>query len=452
MRKIVHAVFMNAALLLAACGGGESPAPAPTPTPGPTIASFTADASVYYVGEQARLTVVFSNGTGRLQPDDIPVTSGQTITTEALTVPIQYRLVVSDGTTSVSRTLDLQVRYRDRVRAVAMPFARGEHRAVKLGDGRVLVIGGEDDGHVFPYEVPAFDPATETFVPFAQLSSGRVAHMAIPLYSGEVLVAGGIIAQTGTPRAETIHPTTGVVTATANSPARHRSWAAATLTMDGQALICGGLVGAVRDDTVEIYDPETRRFSLLPGKLQVARLQHTVVRIDANRFLVYGGNTADLQPAPPEIYDMVSGNSTVLPLPESTARGNHAAITLQDGGILIIGGEDQDQQPLSEVLRFDPATSTFSRYATLALARSGPAVNRLVDGRVIIAGGIAGMASSDSTDTIELLTDRAQRQDGPRMGVARREHTITRLDSGKLLIIGGLRPDGWPLASAEIYE
>lgn len=450
MRIIARTAFMAAAALLAACGGGESPAPAPPA--GPTIASFTADAPLYYMGEQARLTAVFSNGTGRLQPDDIPVTSGQAIATEALTSPIQYRLVVSDGTTSVSRTLDLQVRYRDRVRAIAMPFARGEHRAVKIAGGRVLVIGGEDDGNVFPRQVPAFDPATETFAPFAELSSGRVGHTAIQLYTGEVLVTGGIIALTGAPGAETIHPTTGVVTATANPPARNRVWAAATLTMDGQAFICGGLVGVARDDTVETYDPQTRSFSLLPGRLQVGRMQHRVVRIDTRRFLVYGGHTADMQPAPPEIYDMASGTSTVLPLPESTVRANHAAITLENGGILIIGGEDHDQQPVSEVLRFDPATSTFSHYATLALGRSGPAINRLLDGRVIITGGITGMASSSSTDSIELLTDTAQRQDGPRMGVARREHTITRLDNGKLLIIGGLQPNGWPLASAEIYE
>lgn len=41
---------------------------------------------------------------------------------------------------------------------------------------------------------------------------------------------------------------------------------------------------------------------------------------------------------------------------------------------------------------------------------------------------------------------------GPGMGVQQRVHTVTRLDSGKLLIVGGLGANLWPLASAEIYE
>ena len=133
-------------------------------------------------------------------------------------------------------------------------------------------------------------------------------------------------------------------------------------------------------------------------------------------------------------------------------RANHEAITLQDGGILIIGGEDYDQMPLASVWRFDPASSTFSLYATLANGRSATAVNRLLDGRVFIAGGVTGLRSSEVTEMTEMLTDTAQRRDGPIMNVRRRDHTVTRLDSGKLLVVGGLGTDLWPLASAEIYE
>jgi hypothetical protein len=141
-----------------------------------------------------------------------------------------------------------------------------------------------------------------------------------------------------------------------------------------------------------------------------------------------------------------------LPAPETVARGNHRAITLQDGGILLLGGEDYDQMPLATVLRFDPGSSTFAPYATLATPRSATAINRLVDGRLFIAGGVTGLLSSESTNTTELLTDTAQRHDGPAMSVRRRDHTVTRLNSGKLLVVGGLGTDMWPLSSAEIYE
>jgi hypothetical protein len=447
MKTLLTAIAMASLLALTGCGGDDS---TPPPT-GPTIAAFSADAASYWLGEQARLTVMFSNGTGTLEPEGIAVTSGQTITTETLSTPITYRLVVTDGATTVSRTLNLNVRYRDRLRAVAMPFSRGEHRAVHLPDDRVLIIGGENETNLFPATVYAFNPATETFAPFAELSSGRTGHIAQLLNNGDVLVSGGSRGVLMASEAEVIDHVTGAVAPTQNSPVQRRERAASTLLMDGKVFICGGHIGAGVTDSVEVYDPETRTFTLLPAPLKVARLMHTVVRIDQRRLLVYGGFTEDSDPAPPEIYD-VAGESTLLTAPEAGVRGNHRAITLQDGGILIVGGEDYDQMPLATVLRFDPGSSTFAPYATLATPRSAMAINRLVDGRLFIAGGVTDVLSSSSTHTTELLTDTAQRRDGPDMGVRRRDHTVTRLNSGKLLIVGGLGTDLWPLASAEIYE
>lgn len=450
MRSVLLNILTSLTITLAGCGGG-SDTPPPPPS-GPTITNFVADRSAYWVGEQAQLTVAFSNGTGRLEPDGIAVTSGQTITTPMLSVPIRYQLIVTDGTTSVTRSLDLAVSYRDRLRQIAMPFARGEHQAVRLPDDRVLIIGGEDNSNAFPSSVYAFNPGTETFTPFAELATGRVGFVALALYDGDVLVVGGSRALTGAPDAELINHATGAVAATHGAPQRIRHDAAATLLMDGRVFICGGRAPTAPETTVELYDPATGTFSLLTGTLHVGRSRHTVTRIDQRRLLIYGGLTIDGQPAPPEIYDVVAGTSAVLPAAENIARSNHEAITLQDGGILIIGGEDHDQAPIANVLRFDPGSGTFAPYATLATARSATAVNRLLDGRVFIAGGVYGLRSFDITSTTEFLADAAQRRDGPAMNVARRDFTVTRLNSGKLLIVGGLGGNLWPLSSAEIFE
>lgn len=448
MKTRILTVLMFSVAALMGCGGSD-PAPAPT---GPIITAFSADAPSYWLGETARLTVEFSNGTGRVEPEGVSVTSGQIFTTEMLSLPIQYRLVVTDGTRTVSRALNLDVRYRDRLRSVAMPFSRGEHRAVHLHDDRVLIIGGEDATNLFPASVYAFDPGTETFAPFAELSSGRVGHIARMLNNGDVLVTGGARAILNADEAEVIDHVTGAVTPTANSPVRRRMDAASTMLMDGKVFLCGGFIGAAVSDSVEVYDPETRTFTVLPAPLQVARARHTVVRIDQRRLLVYGGFTSSSQPAPPEIYDVVAGISTVLQAPEAGVRANHEAITLQDGGILMVGGEDYDQMPLATVLRFDPGSTTFAPYATLATPRSATAIDRLLDGRLFIAGGVTDVTSTSLTRTTELLSDTAQRRDGPDMAVGRRDHTVTRLNSGKLLVVGGLGTDLWPLASAEIYE
>ncbi len=448
MKTRILLTLVVSVVALMGCGG-DDPAPAPT---GPNITAFTADAASYWLGDSARLTVAFSNGTGTLEPEGIAVTSGQTITTETLTLPITYRLVVTNGTSTVSRALNLDVRYRDRLRPVAMPFYRGEHRAVRLPDDRVLIIGGSNETNLWPETVMAFNPATETFTPFAQLSSGRTGHIAQILYSGDVLVTGGFRSLLQGNEAEVISYATGAVTPTANSPIRRRMLSASTLLMDGKVFLSGGLIGQVITNSVEIYDPATSTFTELAQGLQNPRYFHTVVRIDQRRLLVYGGITFEGQPAPPEIYDIEARTATLLPAPEANARVNHRTITLQDGGILVVGGEDYDGAPLATVLRFDPGSTTFAPYATLATPRTATAIQRLVDGRLLVAGGVTSYLSSDSTQTTELISDTAQRRDGPDMAVRRRDHTITRLDSGKLLVVGGLGPDMWPLSSAEIYE
>ncbi|HEY5755937.1 MAG TPA: kelch repeat-containing protein [Steroidobacter sp.] len=435
-------------LFLGGCGGGGGSTPAPS---GPAISQFTSDRSGYYVGENARLTAVFANGAGVLQPDDIPVQSGQPVTISGLTQTIRYKLTVTSGTQSVSRDLDLNVSYRERTRAIDMPFARAEHAAVTLQDGRVIIFGGEDNGSVFPNSVWAFDPATERFSQISELATGRFGFIAVKLYDGDVLVAGGIRSLTGSPHAELIDGDTGAVSALPNAPQRDRVYAAASLLPNGAVLISGGQSGGNPDSTVEIYDPATDTFTLLPGTLHVGRAEHTSVRINDRRVLIYGGYTADGQPAPPELYDPVTATSTLLAAPETGVRARQVVHTMIDGGVLILGGMDADDQPIGSILRFDPASSAFSPFASMATPRASFAVGRLVDSRLLLVGGIHALVGG-GTDATEVVGVDGGRRDGPAMTRGRFLHTVTALQSGKLLIVGGLDEARRAVASAEVFE
>jgi len=454
---IAHAYRAAAALVtigifLGGCGGsggggaGGSPPPA-----GPVINQFTSDRSAYYVGDSALLTATFANGTGVLQPDDIPVHSGQPVAISDLTRTIRYRLIVTSGGQSVSRDLDLSVSYRERTRALEMPFARAEHAAATLQDGRVIIFGGEDNGSVFPDSVWAFDPGTERFSEISELATGRVGFVSVTLFDGDILIVGGIRSLTGSPRAERIDGDTGATSPLASAPQRERVFAAASPLLDGTVLISGGSIGAIPDDTVEIYDPAADTFTLLPGSLQVARAQHSSVRINDRRVLIYGGHTIDGQPAPPELYDPVAARSTLLPAPEPGARSRHVVHTMIDGGVLILGGVNEEDEPISSILRFDPASSTFSPFASMATSRASFAVGRLVDSRLLIAGGTHSFAGA-GTDTTEIVAVDGGRRDGPVMTRTRFLHTATLLLSGKVLVVGGLDESRRPLASAEVFE
>ena len=436
------------ALSLSACGGGEGGS---APNGPPIIGQFNADRSSYFIGERAQVTARFENGTARIEPGGIAVQNGQTVASVALDYgPNELELVVSDGVTTATRTLTVNASYRERMRGIEAPFARGEHAAFRLSDGRVLIAGGEDDSTALPASLWVFDPATERFSDFgASLSTGRVGFTATMLYDGDILIAGGERALTAAPSAEIIRTVDRTVVPTATSMQRARTFAAATLLMDGKVLISGGTALAA-GDTVEIYDPVTGEFTLLPGRLAVSRYAHTTVRIDARRILIYGGFTTSQQPAPPEIYDPVTGVSTLIQPIETHTRGNHRAHTMQDGGVLIIGGEDQDANPLTSVVRFDPASNVIAPFANLATPRSLFALGRLADARVLLVGGDTGRDGiSNTTETLAL---DGTRRDGPDMSQPRWLHTVTTLHDGRLLIVGGLGADRMPIRGAEIYE
>jgi hypothetical protein len=439
------------ALFLTACGGGSDQDP--TPNKPPAIAQFSADRTAYSIGERAQLTARFENGTARILPGNIAVQSGQAVMSYPLVYgPNEFELVVTNGPSTVSRKIVLSATYRDRMRSVEAPFARAEHKAVRLFDGRVLIVGGEDASTTLPTSLWVFDPMTEQFSNYgASLSTGRIGFNAVTLYNGDIFVAGGVRGLTTAPSAEIIRTSDRTVVPIAMPMQRTRIWAATTLLMDGRVFISGGTAVAA-SDTVEVFDPATGAFTLLPGRLTVGRYGHTSVRIDQRRILIYGGFTLNGSTPPPEIYDPVDGVSHPLQPAEANMRGNHQAHTMQDGGVLIVGGEDSDSVPLTSVLRFDPATGVIAPFANLATPRTFFGLGRLSDARVLLVGGVMGPSQGDVANTSESFALDRTRRDGPAMSRSRWHHSVTPLIDGRLLIVGGLGADRMPIRGAEMYE
>jgi len=440
-------------LLLVACGGSGNPA---SPDMGdPSISQFTSDRPSYFVGERAQLSATFAHGTGRIEPGDIAISSGQTITTPALSANTTYRLTVVGTTTTATRDLALPVSYRDRMRTIPMSFTRADHAAVTLNDGRVLIVGGVDGSKMVSRLMYVFDPSSETFTQLGSLIAGRVLFAAVTLADGNVLIIGGA---SGAPNTVVVNAQTGAAVPTPNQPHTIRVGGTATRLPDNKILILGGrvsvgLVAGATDPSAEIYDPAAGTFTVLPTSLSVGRYEHTAVATNDGRVLIYGGVTDSGQPPPPELYNPATGAFTVLTAPESSVRINHAAVRALDGSIWIVGGDDNtNTTALTSVIRFDPGTLILSHALDLATPRSSAGAAALTDSRVLIAGGTS--APGQTTDSSELIAPgTAQRRDGPQMSSGQRYgHTMTTLSNGKILVVGGLDPNGNPLATAEIYE
>src|SRR5438094_87622 len=131
-----------------------------------------------------------------------------------------------------------------------------------------------------------YDPATQTWTPTGNMAIPREHHTATLLGDGTVLVAGGD-SRPATATAEIYHPDTRSWTETMpmSTP---RSFARATLLPNGTVLVSGG-----RDDhsqvldSAEIYDPATGTWSSA-GTMNDWHSEHISVLLGDGRVLVGG--------------------------------------------------------------------------------------------------------------------------------------------------------------------
>jgi hypothetical protein len=145
----------------------------------------------------------------------------------------------------------------------------------------------------------------------------------------------------------------------------------------------------------------------------------------------------------------------------STPRENHTATLLSDGRVLVAGGAAFDANgqplgygPLGSAEIFDPKTGTFSATGSMNFGAENYTATLLSDGRVLFAGGDAGMESLASAEVYDPSTGIFTSIGS--MTTSREGHTATLLSDGRVLIAGGQAAgntnSGTPFASAELYQ
>jgi WD40 repeat protein len=273
----------------------------------------------------------------------------------------------------------------------AMTTPRELASATALGDGRILIAGGEQQGP--PAKVldnaEIYDPIAGSFSCVGGVSetsqacnstmtSARVLHSAVLLPDGTVLLAGGV---DNSPRiletAELFDPKAndgmGAFTATlGTTPLRmHTARAAHTATgftggpLNGKVLIAGGSF----DQSAELYDPGSGMFSCFGGTtgnppvcnsvMQAVRFLHAATLLNDGMVLLTGGSFLNareqLLPESSAEAFVPAGDAsmgTFVPAAGMTARRALHTATLLDaklvstrlaGSVLITGGEGIDQ-------------------------------------------------------------------------------------------------------------
>ncbi len=228
------------------------------------------------------------------------------------------------------------------IEATNLQVARKGHTATRLQDGRILIVGGENQsGPVAEGEL--FDAAAGTFSLGPALQTPRTEHIAILLPDGRVLIAGGRV--------------------------------------DNQKLA-----------NTEIWDPNSNSSSSGPS-LNQPRAGHSFTMLSDSRYLVAGGDDAGTA----EIFDPASQSFIVLSSGLLTPRYSHSAVLLHNGKVLVAGGLDQNGQALATAELFDPETMSFSPVTNgMHSPRIHPILRVLPDGKVQVIGG-------DDEGTIEMF-------------------------------------------------
>jgi Galactose oxidase, central domain len=185
---------------------------------------------------------------------------------------------------------------------------RVAHVAALLGTGKVLIAGGGRGGMPGGYisydTAEMYDPATSSFTSVhAHMKSDRVGAAAVKLNDGRVLIVGGKSGRMMTSRlrniasftplntAEIYDPESGTFIRTGDMSAPHYL-ATATMLDDGNVLVVGGwriqgpIVVGMRD--ADIFQPETNRFTGV-AQTNVARLTNTATLLNDGEVLIAGG-------------------------------------------------------------------------------------------------------------------------------------------------------------------
>jgi hypothetical protein len=159
--------------------------------------------------------------------------------------------------------------------------------------------------------------------------------------------------------------------------------------------------------------------------------------------------------SPPKLYDPRTGVFTLTSTPSITPG---KATLLTNGKVLIAGSWSDDPGPNSLAELYDASNETFNLTGNMTARRANHTVTLLPDGKVLIAGGSSGtsftstagigvsffccVASAELYDTSSGLFAGTGS-----MAVNRGGHTATLLNSGEVLIAGGVGT-----ATAELYD
>lgn len=339
-----------------------------------------------------------------------------------------------------------------------MPFARTNHIAVKLKDGRVLIFGGgsiDENGKCCEYTktVQMFDPASNQFSmagQFQQLDSKTYNLKSVLLKNGKVLVMGSTTAHDkGAPYikfiTEIYDPLTKKSYPGPSIVKPRLSFELISLD-DGTAIVFGGFSKTTHsnemDNTFEIYHTDTNTFELKTLPEPFPDYQSVFI---SNENKIYFPSWDKDTEVKTKIYSTSDNFHKLKDIGELSY--NHGVIQgtfVENSRLVIAGTHRTGPRPNDPYFRNKLEVINIQTKKNMGvmeyesknrwLFTLTPFNNR----HVLLAGG-RGMKDRTTSD-IAQVCDIIQLQcyQPVHMPSPRENHTATLLDDGSILILGGI--------------
>jgi hypothetical protein len=335
-----------------------------------------------------------------------------------------------------------------------------------LDDGTVLVTGGLDSAVTQLASAELYDYLTGDFTQTGDMSAARQQHRMVQLYTGKVLVTGGLVTGTNNRAlnsADLFDPAskTFTLTTTGNPPTvtymnHYRRLHRSTELANGKILITGGVGGDQNTSnnilkSAEIYDPATGTFTSI-GDMTTARRSHQAILLRTGKVLIAGGytvGTPNVLLDSAELYDPDNGTFTATSNAMTALRAPFLTM-LPDGKVFVSNGSSTPNQAVDI---YDPATNSFTSPGNELVARNNNRVTRLPGGKIMLVGGQTSSANPPSvTDTSELYSHLIRTfAYTDNLITGRRNFVLANLADGRILVAGGVDSSNTVLSTVELY-
>jgi len=338
-----------------------------------------------------------------------------------------------------------------------MKYARGEHRVIRLRNGNIMVIGGQNGSSALS-SCEIYSPVTNTWSSAASLNIARYRFGIGMLSNGDILVAGGLT-DCGTATTATTEIYRVSEDRWEQSTSMHeRREGFPMVSLPGNRFACiGGLDGSAGKTlaSCEIYDGNGRSFQKIPPLIYPIWTGNATYLPSRNELVVSGGGAGGVD-------TYLRKNTQIFRFKDSTwylgdsmivnqgDLDNH--IKLPNDDLLALGGEITFKGSSTNIIeRFSSKTGKWQRTGTLNGERNTHIVFTIGSDSILLVGGRVN-SSRTSLSTCSwynlrthecfpapsLLEPRALHR-----GLAITDTFLSCLAITKVYVFGGLTPKGY---------